>query len=92
MKRNLLAVFAATIPPAFAGGFGIGNAHGGLSAPTFVVPQDAAAEAPATPNEAAQKAQAQHKGGQVLSVERSGDGYRVKLLKNGEIIIVFIPD
>lgn len=41
-------------------------------------------------NEAARRAQAQNGGGRVLSVEPSGDGYRVKLLRDGEVRIVHV--
>ena len=35
--------------------------------------------------EAARRAQAQNGGGRVLSVEQEGAGYRVKVLKDGEV-------
>lgn len=37
------------------------------------------------PAAAAREAQARNGGGRVLSVEPEGDGYRVKVLKNGEV-------
>jgi hypothetical protein len=43
-----------------------------------------------TAGEAAQRAQASAGGGQVLSVEPAGDGYRVKLLRNGEVRVVIV--
>lgn len=41
-----------------------------------------------TANEAARRAQAENGGGRVLSVDRRGDGYRVKLLRDGEVRVV----
>ena len=35
--------------------------------------------------DAARRAQQQNGGGRVLSVDREGDGYRVKVLKDGEV-------
>lgn len=43
-----------------------------------------------SPNEAASRAQAENGGGRVLSVEPSGDGYRVKLLRDGEVRVVYV--
>jgi len=43
-----------------------------------------------SPNEAARRAQRENGGGRVLSVEPSGDGYRVKLLRDGEVRIVHV--
>lgn len=43
-----------------------------------------------SPNEAARRAQRENGGGRVLSVESSGDGYRVKLLRDGEVRIVHV--
>lgn len=44
-----------------------------------------------TPGEAARRAQDLNGGGRVLSVERRPNGYRVKLIKRGDISIVFVP-
>jgi len=44
-----------------------------------------------TPGEAARRAQRINGGGRVLSVVHGQDGYRVKLIKHGEIRIVFVP-
>lgn len=41
-----------------------------------------------SPGEAARRAQSLNGGGRVLAVEPSEDGYRVKLLKNGEVSVV----
>lgn len=41
-------------------------------------------------NEAARRAQAENGGGRVLSVEPSGDGFRVKLLRDGEVRVVYV--
>ncbi|GAC1627887.1 MAG: hypothetical protein NVS9B10_17260 [Nevskia sp.] len=43
-----------------------------------------------SPGEAAQRAQQINGGGRVLSVEQAGDGYRVKLLRDGEVRVVFV--
>lgn len=43
-----------------------------------------------TPGEAAQRAQQVNGGGRVLSVEPAGDGYRVKLLRDGEVRVVVV--
>lgn len=45
-----------------------------------------------TPGQAAKEAQRQYGGGKVLSVDPSGDGYRVKLLRDGDVRVVFIPN
>lgn len=42
--------------------------------------------------DAARQAQKQYGGGKVLSVDPSGNGYRVKLLRDGDVRVVFIPD
>jgi len=44
-----------------------------------------------SPSEAARIAQQQNGGGRVLAVERGDRGYRVKLLKNGDVRIVYVP-
>lgn len=43
-----------------------------------------------TPGEAARHAQRVNGGGRVLSVMHANGGYRVKLIKNGEIRVVFV--
>lgn len=43
-----------------------------------------------SPNEAAKRAQRENGGGRVLSVEQSGNGYRVKLLRDGEVRVVYV--
>ena len=44
-----------------------------------------------SPSDAARIAQQQNGGGRVLAVERGDAGYRVKLLKNGDVRIVYVP-
>ena len=44
-----------------------------------------------TPGEAARHAQRINGGGRVLSVSRGHEGYRVKLIKNGEVRVIFVP-
>lgn len=43
-----------------------------------------------TPAQAANEAQKRYGGGKVLSVDPAGDGYRVKLLRDGDVRVVFI--
>ena len=43
-------------------------------------------------SDAALQAQSINGGGRVLSVEEARDGWRVKLLKDGNVRIVFVPD
>lgn len=45
-----------------------------------------------SPAQAAREAQQRYGGGKVLSVDPSGDGYRVKLVRDGDVRVVFIPD
>lgn len=45
-----------------------------------------------TPAAAARIAQKLNGGGRVLSVEPAAGGWRVKLLKDGDVRIVFVPD
>lgn len=42
--------------------------------------------------EAAREAQQRNGGGRVLSVDEAGGGWRVKLLKDGDVRIVFVPN
>jgi hypothetical protein len=42
--------------------------------------------------DAARRAQMRNGGGRVLAVERAGDGYRVKVLKDGVVRIYYIED
>jgi hypothetical protein len=44
-----------------------------------------------SPAEAARAAQMQNGGGRVLDVEPAGDGWRVRLVKEGEVRTVFGP-
>jgi hypothetical protein len=43
-------------------------------------------------SDAAKRAQQMNGGGRVLSVDAVAGGHRVKLLKDGEVRIVFVPD
>lgn len=45
-----------------------------------------------TAGQAARQAQQRYGGGRVLSVDSMGDGYRVKLLRDGDVRVVFISD
>jgi len=44
-----------------------------------------------SPSDAARVAQQQNGGGRVLSVDPGDRGYRVKLLKDGNVRIVYVP-
>lgn len=95
-------LFALALQPAQAGPFGRGGGPGGapgglrLDAPYLPPGRESRGErdnAPGhgmSPGEAAQRAQAMNGGGRVLSVEPAGDGYRVKLLRDGEVRVVFV--
>ncbi len=45
-----------------------------------------------TAAQAAREAQRQYGGGKVLNVDSTGDGFRVKLLLDGDVRMVLIPD
>lgn len=45
-----------------------------------------------TAAQAARQAQQRYGGGKVLSVDSTGDGFHVKLLRNGDVRVVFIPN
>lgn len=45
-----------------------------------------------SPADAAREAQRRYGGGKVLSVDPAGGGYRVKLVRDGDVRVVFIPD
>jgi hypothetical protein len=45
-----------------------------------------------SPSQAAREAQQRYGGGRVLSVDSMGGGYRVKLLRDGDVRVVFISD
>lgn len=72
---------------------GILEAHGlgGVLAPNGLLPTDKSRQPTLSPAEAARIAQERNGGGRVLSVDRGGDGYRVKLLKNGDVRVVYVP-
>jgi hypothetical protein len=57
--------------------------------PSFNAPQPAAPRL--SPGDAARRAQQQY-GGRVLSVYPAGDGYRVKMLRDGEVSVVSVPN
>jgi hypothetical protein len=63
--------------------------------PASLLPQAPRMEAPArpmiSPGEAAQRAQQINGGGRVLAVEPAENGYRVRVLKNGEVRSVYVP-
>jgi hypothetical protein len=57
-----------------------------------VVQAPHAAEPRSSPYAAAQRAQELNGGGRVLAVEPGDNGYRVKLLKQGEVRVVTVPN
>lgn len=63
-----------------------------LPASGFTTAEDAQGDGGMSPGEAARRAQEMNNGGRVLSVEPAGGGWRVKLIKNGDVRIVFVPD
>lgn len=66
----------------------------GLEAPEAGLPPDSFIDrrASMSPSQAAREAQMRYGGGRVLSVDPAGDGYRVKLLRDGDVRVVFIPN
>jgi len=87
----LLLLFSG---PAMTAGLGRG---GVLPASPQLPPQpllqiEGASAPEISPGEAAQRAQKINGGGKILSVVAVAGGYRVKLLKDGEVTIVFVPD
>lgn len=87
----LMIVLVASL---FGGGPASADRRGGLRLDTpFIAPGRDSREAEPrglSPNEAARRAQDQNGGGRVLSVEPSGNGYRVKLLRDGEVRVVYV--
>jgi hypothetical protein len=92
----LLAASTVAAVPRF--GLPQPGGHGplpGPGSPAGLVPgQDRSlpAEDPLSPQEAAREAQQRNGGGRILSVESASGGWRVKLLKEGNINIVFVPN
>jgi len=60
-----------------------------VEAPCFQEPARPATAV--SPNDAARRAQQVTGGGRVLSVDPNGPGYRVKVLKEGEVRIINVP-
>jgi hypothetical protein len=58
----------------------------------FVPQEDRVEDLDLSPGEAARRAQQMNGGGRVLAVEQAQGGWRVKLIKNGDVRIVFVPD
>lgn len=64
-----------------------------LPAPSFTAADDVLQDdSSISPSEAARRAQQMNGGGRVLSVEPASGGWRVKLIKQGDVRIVFVPD
>lgn len=55
------------------------------NAPQFARPNDF------SPGDAARRAQQMNGGGRVLSIDPNGPGYRVKVLKEGEVRVFAVP-
>lgn len=72
--------------------FGRGGPGNGLETPYLPAQRDEGRgdNRAISPEEAARRAQQQNGGGRVLSVEQAGGGYRVKLLRDGEVRVVYI--
>jgi hypothetical protein len=73
--------------------FGRGDAaRNGLQTPYLPAQRESppADDRGLSPDEAARRAQQQNGGGRVLSVEPAGSGYRVKLLRDGEVRVVYV--
>ena len=86
----LMIVLAAGL---LAGHPASADRRGGLRLDTpFLGPGREVREAPRglDAEQAARRAQDENGGGRVLSVEPSNGGYRVKLLRNGEVRVVFV--
>lgn len=91
----LLSASVLSCGPAAAQLFGRGGLGNGLQTPYVPAqrepPRGNDGDAPGlSPNEAARRAQNQNGGGRVLSVEPSGPGYRVKLLRDGEVRVIYV--
>jgi hypothetical protein len=54
-------------------------------------PQQQQQRRPLSGNEAAQRAQSMNGGGRVLAVDPAQSGYRVRVLKDGEVRSVYVP-
>jgi hypothetical protein len=79
---------AAAFPPLPA------PSRGGPAAPQTLVPPGVELSTPAPTldaGDAAREAQQLNGGGRVLAVESTRDGWRVKLLKDGNVRIVYVP-
>lgn len=55
-------------------------------------PQESPDDSSMSAQQAAREAQQRNGGGRVLSVDEAGGGWRVKLLKDGNVRIVFVPN
>jgi hypothetical protein len=89
----LIALCGLGFQSAQAGPLFGGHGGGGLRLDTPYLPpgREARDEEPnISPNEAAQRAQQINGGGRVLSVEKAGNGYRVKLLREGEVRVIVV--
>lgn len=91
-SKRSIAVLCLALSGAWASGAqaleGLGN---GRLAPDGLIGGGDVQRERLSPSDAARVAQQQNGGGRVLSVDRGSDGYRVKLLKNGDVRVVFVP-
>lgn len=86
MSTNLLVALPVPADPFGRGGLG------GLQTPYLPAQREENRDDNhgLSPDEAARRAQQQNGGGRVLAVEPAGNGYRVKLLRDGEVRIVYV--
>jgi hypothetical protein len=78
--RQLQPQYPAQYPRAPAAAFGP------RSEPQFARPQNEF-----SPGDAARRAQQMNGGGRILAVDPNGPGYRVKVLKEGEVRVIAVP-
>lgn len=60
--------------------------------PDSLIDRRSVAQPRMSPGDAARAAQERNGGGKVLSVDPAAGGYRVKLLRQGDVRVLFIPD
>ncbi len=96
MKQALLAsaLLATTTTVSLAAGLGLPQPPRlGQPVPDhFAVPGNNALPSLRSAQDAAREAQQLNGGGRVLSVDSATGGWRVKLLKDGNVRMVFVPD
>lgn len=91
LKRSIAVLCLALSGVCTAGAQPLDALGAGRLAPDGLIGGGDAQRERLSPSDAARVAQQQNGGGRVLSVDRGADGYRVKLLKNGDVRVVFVP-